>query len=244
MTKALKERLLARMCSGSMASFRKMHMKFCPDDIRNMKISFSQHGEDLVIYDHLHRIKPAERGIYVDAGCFDPSLFSNTRLLSLMGWRGINIDADSFVIEKFNAARPRDTNICAALSCSERELHYVSTGALFSARLVAEENLPNVPNPITNSMKVRTLSLDSVLRNTQKNNETIDFLDIDCEDHDLEVLRGIDLNRHHPHLISIEAHTISQAKEQEDFLAGWEYELVARCGPSLIFRNKRWFREM
>jgi hypothetical protein len=48
-------RFLGRICSGLLARFRKMPGRLGVEDLKNMKISFSQHGEDLVILEHLLR---------------------------------------------------------------------------------------------------------------------------------------------------------------------------------------------
>ena len=56
----------------------------------NPRYSFSQEGEDLLI-DRMFDGQSV--GFYVDVGAHHPTRFSNTYLLYLRGWRGINIDA-------------------------------------------------------------------------------------------------------------------------------------------------------
>src|SRR4051812_42721620 len=56
------------------------------------KLSFAQEAEDLVLLRHLEL--PTNRvPFYVDVGAHDPKWISNTCLLYLSGWNGINIDA-------------------------------------------------------------------------------------------------------------------------------------------------------
>jgi hypothetical protein len=76
-------------------------------------LSYSQEGEDMI----LRRIFAGKAaGFYVDVGAHHPFRFSNTCLLSELGWRGINIDADPTLIAAFNRHRPRDTNLSMGVS--------------------------------------------------------------------------------------------------------------------------------
>ncbi len=79
-------------------------------------INHSQTGEDAVIRS---LIDETRQGIYVDVGCHDPIRSSNTLSLYLHGWRGVNIDANPRLIERFKATRLRDTAMCAAISDEE-----------------------------------------------------------------------------------------------------------------------------
>lgn len=72
-------------------------------DDPNLAIHFSQFGEDIVITELLLRRKP--KGFYVDVGAHHPERFSNTRLLSLVGWTGVNIDAHKESIDLFKHRR-------------------------------------------------------------------------------------------------------------------------------------------
>ena len=81
--------------------------------IRNFKFFFnsSQFGEDKKIIKLFNK-----SGIYLDIGCFHPIRHNNTYLMYKLGWSGINIDLNPLSIKLFNFARPRDINICAAVS--------------------------------------------------------------------------------------------------------------------------------
>ena len=84
--------------------------------IRNIKFFFnnSQFGEDkkiIKLFKNYNRI-----GTYLDIGCFHPTKQNNTYLMYKLGWRGINIDLNPLSIELFKIARPKDLNICAAVS--------------------------------------------------------------------------------------------------------------------------------
>ena len=81
--------------------------------IRNIKFLFksSQFNEDLKILKIFKR-----KGFYVDVGCYHPVGYNNTYRMFKLGWKGMNIDLNPLSIEFFNVARPKDINICAAIS--------------------------------------------------------------------------------------------------------------------------------
>ena len=58
--------------------------------------SFSQHGEDIVVYKLLESMfgsLEVYNGFFVDLGAHHPFHYSNTMLLHLCGWKGLNVDA-------------------------------------------------------------------------------------------------------------------------------------------------------
>src|SRR5687767_11201625 len=82
---------------------------------------FSQGGEDFIAAYYLRYTFGIERGNYVDVGCNAPLRYSNTFDLYKRGWRGIAIDANPELIEKYRAVRPEDVAVVAAISDSAHE---------------------------------------------------------------------------------------------------------------------------
>lgn len=231
MIKHWKNRLFARLCSGAMASFRKRRLEFSPEDIEALHVSFSQYGEDLLIADHLLHRKGASRGIYIDAGCFDPFRLSNTRLLSLLGWKGINIDLAQDVVKKFQLYRPEDYNVCAALSNQEKmETTFVGKPGLASYRLAKADEAKE-------GETIKTTTLTKVLADSPFHSQSVDLLDVDCEMHDLEVLSGFPFALVRPMIICVEAHSRDEFNNMADFLGQKDYIKLGTRGPSHIFRD-------
>ena len=65
-----------------------------------------------------------EIGFYLDIGCNDPITYSNTWLLYLKGWKGIAIDANPTLIERYKSTRTRDIAITAVISDVEQEVDF------------------------------------------------------------------------------------------------------------------------
>ncbi|MFT5138435.1 MAG: hypothetical protein ACI9H8_001006 [Lysobacterales bacterium] len=73
-------------------------------------------------------------------------------------------------------------------------------------------------------------------------NKQIDFLSVDAEGHDLEVLKSLDFDRYKPRLVAVESHEplFSGVCESPiyQFLLAQGYCLVAWCGLTLIMANR------
>jgi hypothetical protein len=76
-------------------------------------ISFSQFGEDTLILEYL---SGKRLNSFVDICAYHPSRFSNTKLLSLLGWTGINVDPNPDSISLFEKAGPKDINLNVGVS--------------------------------------------------------------------------------------------------------------------------------
>jgi FkbM family methyltransferase len=167
------------------------------------KTSYSQFGEDMLISELLR----APTGFYVDAGAHDPWRYSNTALLHARGWRGMNIDADDRAIARFNAARPGDINIHSGVGNTAGLLEFArfADGAInsFDAAMVARQGNAFGEAEIV-SVAVETLT--TLLDRHKPDGTEIDFLNIDCEGLDFQVLQGLDWQRFAPKVIAVEVH--------------------------------------
>lgn len=164
-------------------------------------VSYSQNSEDVI----LNRIfKDKEQGTYVDIGAYDPFEKSLTNTFYQRGWSGINIDLCDENIQKFSRARPRDINLCTAVgsrNCAEK--FYVQPGTTRSTKLksLGENYIHRGLNVQIVEHEVKTLK--SILSNLEV--AEIDFLSIDVEGAEKDVLLGIDFNQFRPTVIVAEA---------------------------------------
>ena len=203
---------------------------------------YSQWGEDLFIQEYF---KNKKKGFYVDIGCFHPIMYSNTCLLFNKGWSGINIDLNQTSIDLFNILRPKDFNICAAISnvTEKRDLFFDHN---FSPVNTIDESFyhsSNKKKAFKNFKKktVITKTFNDVIKNIS-DLPKIDFLNIDCEGFDYLVLKAINFENYTPELICIEVNDIDGNKTSifddiNNLLKRNNYRFVKRCGPS-SFYNK------
>lgn len=164
---------------------------------------YGQDGEDLI----LNRLLDGQaQGFYVDIGAHHPVRFSNTYLFYRRGWRGINIDAMPSSMQKFNKVRPRDINIECGVAGSTGKLmfHRFNEPALntFDDVEAAHKNKP--PYQLIDTVEIAVERLDALLARHLPVGQQIDFLSVDVEGKDEEVLRSNNWSRYRPRFILAE----------------------------------------
>lgn len=72
--------------------------------------TYAQHGDDLMLL-NLFDLIGIEKPSYLDLGAHDPFIISNTALLYARGSRGVNVEANPYLHQKFVEHRPEDKNL-------------------------------------------------------------------------------------------------------------------------------------
>jgi FkbM family methyltransferase len=167
--------------------------------------SYSQEGEDMI----LKRIFGDERnGFYVDIGAHHPKRFSNTYYFYTKGWRGINIDAMPGSMKAFNKCRPDDINIEVPISRIKQTLTYYmfNEPALngFSKDLSEQRSTNGQVYKIIRTIDLETFTLSEILTKYLENGQQIDFMSIDVEGLDYDVLLSNDWVQFRPKIILVE----------------------------------------
>ncbi|MGV3548382.1 FkbM family methyltransferase [Rhizobium sp.] len=177
-------------------------------------IYFSQFGEDVLLP---MLFKNKRNGFYVDIGCFDPFKYSNTYILhSQFGWRGMNIDASPTAIQKFKTHRPNDININLGVSSStdKLEFHTFKDGEVntFNKEVAVQQSAK------FGAFEVVTIDVEPLSEILSKfaGDQPIDYMDIDCEWLDFEVLQSNDWSRFRPEFLSVELHGFDLNEPQQN----------------------------
>jgi len=206
--------------------------------------SYAQEGEDLVLS---RLFGQRNEGFYVDVGAHHPIRFSNTYKFYKDGWTGINIDAMPDSMRLFDEVRPNDINLEAAVSDKEESLvfHIFNEPALntFSKEEASKKDgLRNYK--IVEKKTITTQTLNQILEKYLSPNQDIDFLSIDVEGLDLQVLKSIDLSKYQPKCILIEElkrYSVDELLQNSDvysYLKDRNYEFFAKTFNTLFFKYK------
>jgi FkbM family methyltransferase len=183
--------------------------------------SYAQNREDVL----LDRLFPRGlRGFYVDVGANDPVANSVTKHFYDLGWRGINVEPALAPFERLQEARPRDVNLNLGVSDHEDTLTFhefppgISGVSTFSAELAAWHRERGHASeerqvPVTTLAKICAEHVDG----------EIDFLTIDVEGHEREVLEGGDWSRWRPKVVVVEA---TQPATTNPTHQQWEHVLL------------------
>ena len=176
---------------------------------RARKISYSLSTIDLLI---THIFKNKKKGFFIDIGCNHPVYNNNTYLLYKKGWRGINVDLDKQSIKLFNLFRKYDFNKNAAVSSVSKEVDlyfYHNKSAINTLNKTSAEFQKAIPKEVR---KITTNTLNSIILESSFADKKVDFLSIDVEGYELEVLKGFDLKKYSPKVIVIEFLDLSLKK--------------------------------
>ena len=204
--------------------------------------SYSQEGEDMI----LNRILKGNNGFYVDVGAHHPRKFSNTCHFYEKGWRGINIDAVPGSMEPFKKYRPRDINIEVGIAAEagEQKFHVFEEKALCTFDEKQAKKYCDDGADISDVIAIKTKPLSQILEENLPEGQNIDFLDVDVEGLDLEVLKSNEWQRFSPTCVVVESHgslTEDFSKtEVYRFLTSQGYEWVSKTVISLIFVKKEY----
>ena len=203
-------------------------------------LSYSQEGEDMILSRFFEN---KENGFYVDVGAHHPQRFSNTYLFYLRGWRGINIDAMPGSMKSFNKIRVGDINLEFPISDCHQTLTYYefnepALNGFCSDISMKRNGLGNYR--IISERKLKTYTLSEILDKYLPNGQKIDFITVDVEGLDLQVLKSNDWHNYRPHLVLVEdlnRLSISQMHKSEiaSFMKKQDYQLYSKAIHTLFF---------
>jgi FkbM family methyltransferase len=165
-------------------------------------ISYAQNREDVLLARVFHDVAA---GFYVDVGANDPEHCSVTKHFYDQGWRGINLEPGR-IFDRLAAARPRDVNLNVAASDRGGVMTFYEYleglyHGLSSLHPDLPGNDPELARRVERQVTVRTLR--DILREYRP--ERIDFLSVDVELHERQVLLGNDWAAFRPRVVLVEA---------------------------------------
>jgi FkbM family methyltransferase len=174
------------------------------------KPSYSQQGEDLIVESICNSL-----GIrtfsYLDIGAADPIQINNTYLFYKMGCYGVLVEPNPAFCRRLKAQRPKDKvlNIGVGAASEVSADYYMIGGSggeylnTFS-REEAEEYTAKSHgmHAIEKIIKMPLININKIIE--QNFQGTPQFISIDTEGFDLEILKSLDFNRHRPCILCVE----------------------------------------
>jgi FkbM family methyltransferase len=199
---------------------------------------YSQFGEDKLLTDFFPR---DYKGVCVEVGAYDGKSGSNTLYFEERGWKCLCVEPIPGQYEKCKAIRKEVVNCCVGEKDEENVPFTVfkigndgkNESAISSlepdGRLI-DSHKHLVKTTETILVKVRTLTrlLDEAQFPTD-----IDFISIDTENTELNVLKGFDLKKYNVKILVIENNY--DEPFCAEYLAQFNYKRVVRIGVNDIF---------
>lgn len=204
--------------------------------------SYSQEGEDLI----LSRFLDKSEGFFVDIGAHHPIRFSNTFKFYELGWHGINIDAMPGSMKLFKKVRPKDINLEIPVSDVASVLkYYIFNETALNTLSEEEANKKSQIEGyfIKEIVELQTQRLDSILEKNLPKNQKIDFMSLDVEGLDIQVLKSNDWVKFRPAFVLVEELQSSLENILTDspvyaFMSTCNYSLVARSYNTSLYKAK------
>jgi FkbM family methyltransferase len=200
--------------------------------------SYAQNYEDVMLR---RAFLDAAEGFYVDVGANDPERDSATRYFYESGWRGINIEPTAQYLKLLEAARPEDVNL--GVACGARNgvgtLHVIPDTGLSTTVPEYADDAKAAGHVINEVVEVRIVRLDSIIQQHARGRD-VDFLKINVQGSEFEVLRGINLKRYRPKVIIVEQ---TKGPEYNSYLLDSGYFYVWYDGLNRVYvKWEDWFR--
>lgn len=169
------------------------------------KISYSQCGEDLLI-DYILRLRSVHQPTYIDIGAHDPYTLSNTAIFHLRGCKGINIEANPQLIERFRTERPGDINLNVGVgeSAGEMDFYVMSDNTLSTFSEEEVKALQGYGHRVDRVERIPVQTLPAIL-SQYHGGAFPDVMSLDVEGKDLAILQSIDFSGSVPKVICVEA---------------------------------------
>lgn len=211
-----------------------------------IKRFFSQWWEDIILN---WLLKDKENWLYIDVWANHPIHGNNTYWLYKRWWRGINIEPNKKMLQKFFSKRSKDNNLQIGVGKSNSDItfHVFDEHQMCTCDLETVERYKKVGNKVidTYSVPVRTLEK---LCDTYVKNKHIDILSVDVEWRDMDVLESNNRDKYKPTYIILETveygeHGANTWTKQNDvfdpYLKSKWYAVVAETGINTIYQLKQ-----
>jgi FkbM family methyltransferase len=172
-------------------------------------MSYSQLGQDVEV------LKKYSKGYYIEIGASDGIELSNTYLLEKNGWEGICIEPIPARYEKLVKNRKA--------ICYNKAIYHTSDMEVIFTIANRNDLLSGIKHHITRYRKevfsnyrdiiVQTKTLNDILDDA-KAPKFIEYLSLDTEGTELEILRSVDLNKYSFGVIDVE-HNYEEPRRSE-----------------------------
>ncbi|MFC1659006.1 FkbM family methyltransferase [Pseudomonadota bacterium] len=218
-------------------------------NLKNNHVSYSQAGEDKVIEFVLDRWFHKNHPItYIDIGCNDPIDHNNSYYFYQNNGKGVLIEANPDLLGVIKKQRPNDISLNAGVvrKTNKKGMVFYKTDApclnTFDPNRIKE--MKKHGHKVIEEIRVAVFSLTDIIEK-YLNKKVPDFISVDVEGLELDILKGINLSRYRPLLFVVEANwkTFEYGEKHSivDYLLKKDYIVVANTAANIIFADKKKF---
>ncbi len=193
--------------------------------------TYSQCGEDLMIL-NLFDMIGIKNPSYLDLGAHEPLTISNTALLYNRGSRGVNVEANPNLIAAFHQHRPFDTNVNVGVALKPGTMKFYMWDD-HSGRNTFNKEWADKLEKLEGSIDLEVTTIDIIVQ-LYCDGKYPDFLSIDIEGLDYDVLKQADFSKSSPRIICAE---VPRQEDQKfcDMMHNKGYYKYSRHAVNVIF---------
>ncbi len=203
---------------------------------------YSQYGQDRYVYENFFKGKTD--GVFVDIGAHNGIAFSNSKFFEDLGWKGVCVEP---IPEEFNELKKNRSAICIQGCISNvpgKSKFWRITGPNETLSGLIAKYDPRHVSRIRNDVffqggSIDTIDVDCYLLNDVLNENGlfhIDYLSIDTEGGELDILKSIDFSRFDIEIIDVED---NYGENFTDFLNTKGYLPVENLFGDKIYQKNR-----
>ena len=210
-----------------------------------VKESFSQTGEDLIVRFILEYQLGITDIYYLDIGAYQPYFLSNTALFNEIGYSGVCIEPNPELCGDLENHRPncQVVNVGVGSVSSESDFYVLQPGTLSTFSEIDARKYELIPNvKIKEKIRIPILTVNQIIK--EKCNQTPNFVSIDVEGLDLEIVKSFDFGKYRPAVFCIETLEYTSNKDPKksdqliEYMLSKNYFIYADTFINTIFVDK------
>jgi FkbM family methyltransferase len=211
------------------------------------KLSYSQCGEDLII-GYLFQLRGITAPSCLDVGAYHPVYANNTYQFHLKGSKVVNIDSNPAAIEMFKKQRNGDVNLNIGIGSDKGEFDFyiMDEESLNTFSVEEKDSLLEMGHKLTQVIKIPVEPINNIMA-TYFQDGRVDFLSIDAEGVDFEIIKSLNFGKYAPRVICIES--INYTKDGTgdkrvdlcNFIENAGYLEYANTNINSIFVHRKWW---
>ncbi|MCX7978592.1 MAG: FkbM family methyltransferase, partial [Bdellovibrionaceae bacterium] len=197
-TNLLNVNALKSFISSKLLNFRILQ-KF-----RHSKVSYSQLGEDLIVTWLFNALEISiPKVVYLDIGAYHPYSISNTALLYSFGASGYLVEPNPITSLNLKACRSRDRVLNIGVTSTDSNVSNffeIDPPALSTFSEEEAKRLQSLGHKIVSTHQVSVMNINDLLEELPP----IDFLNLDIEGIDFDVLSSLNFTKYRPKVFCVE----------------------------------------
>jgi len=210
------------------------------------RLSFSEQGEDIILFHALRDALKLEHPSYMDVGAGLPVRSNNTYLLYTTGSHGVLVEPNPTYVQELKRVRPLDIVVQAGIGVTEVDAadYYEIKGNpmlnTFSTEQVERLQKGKSESVVERVVKMPLLDINRVIAGHLP--AAPDLLSTDVEGLDFAIIRTLDLSRFRPGVICAEGvglYTGGRRSDIMEYLSSQDYVLRGGSMVNSIFIDAR-----